>query len=110
MLSVGLVLWCCRKMRPVSRPARGYQRSYERAMPSLQKFAEHSYTRIVTMSAVKTVGELAERMRSAGPPSEDDVTILLDGRRIDSKEAAEQWLAEVDAIRTSRAALNDPNK
>jgi hypothetical protein len=79
-------------------------------MPSLQKFAEHSYTRIVTMSAVKTVGELAERMRSAGPPSEDDVTILLDGRRIDSKEAAEQWLAEVDAIRTSRAALNDPNK
>jgi hypothetical protein len=49
-------------------------------------------------------------MRSAGPPSEDDVTILLDGRRIDSKEAAEQWLAEVDAIRTSRAALNDPNK
>jgi hypothetical protein len=62
------------------------------------------------MSAVKTVGELAERMCSAGPPSEDDVTILLDGRRIDSKEAAEQWLAEVDAIRTSRAALNDPNK
>lgn len=41
------------------------------------------------MSAVKTVGELAERMRSARPPSEDDVTILLDGRRIDSKEAAE---------------------
>jgi hypothetical protein len=79
-------------------------------MPSLQKFAERSYTGTVTMSAVKTVGELAERMRSAGPPSEDDVTILLDGRRIDSKEAAEQWLAEVDAIRTSRAALNDPNK
>jgi hypothetical protein len=49
-------------------------------------------------------------MRFAAPPSEDDVTILLDGRRIDSKEAAEQWLVEVDAIRTSRAALNDPNK
>jgi hypothetical protein len=79
-------------------------------MPSLQKFAEHSYTGTVMMSAVKTVGELAKRMRSAGPPSEDDVTILLDGRRIDSKEAAEQWLAEVDAIRTSRAALNDPDK
>jgi hypothetical protein len=62
------------------------------------------------MSAVKSVSELAERMRTAGPPTEDDVTILLDGRRIDSKEAAELWLAEVDAIRTSRAALNDAKK
>jgi hypothetical protein len=43
-------------------------------------------------------------MRSAKPPTEDDVTILLDGRRIDSKEAAERWLVEIDAIRTSRAA------
>jgi hypothetical protein len=38
------------------------------------------------------------------------VTIHLDARRIDSKETAEQWLVEVDAIRTSRAALKDPNK
>ncbi len=58
----------------------------------------------MTRIAVKTVGELAERMRSAKPPTEDDVTILLDGRRIDSKEAAERWLGEIDAIRTSRAA------
>ena len=62
------------------------------------------------MSVVNSVSELAERMRTAGPPTEDDVTILLDGRRIDSKEAAELWLAEVDAIRTSRAALNDAKK
>jgi hypothetical protein len=48
-------------------------------------------------------------MRSARPPSEDDVTILLDGRRIDSKEAAEKWLLEVDAIRTARTALSEPN-
>lgn len=93
-------------MRPVS----GYQRSQERTKQRLQKFIEYTYTGTVTMSAVKTVGELAERMRFAAPPSEDDVTTLLDGRRIDSKEAAEQWLVEVDAIRTSRAALNDPDK
>ena len=58
----------------------------------------------MTRSAVKTVGELAERMRSAKPPTEDDVTILPDGRRMDSKEGAEKWLVEVDAIRATRAA------
>jgi hypothetical protein len=77
-------------------------------MQSLGKFIEYSYTGTVTMSAVKTVGELAERVRSAGPRSEDDVTNLLDGRRIDSKDAAEQWLVEVEAIRMSRAALKGP--
>ena len=43
-------------------------------------------------------------MRSAGPPTDDDVTVLPDGRRIDSREAAEAWLAELDAIRAAEAA------
>jgi len=64
----------------------------------------------VTTSTAKTVGELAKRMRLAGRPSDDDATILVDGRRIDSKEAAEQWLLEVDALRASRAALGDSDK
>ena len=64
----------------------------------------------VTTSTAKTVGELAERMRLAGRPSDDDVTILVDGRRIDSKEAVEQWLLEVDTLRASRAALSDSDK
>ena len=64
----------------------------------------------MTTSTAKTVGELAERMRLAGRPSDDDVTILVDGRRIDSKEAAEQWLLEVDTLRASRAALSDSDK
>jgi hypothetical protein len=51
-------------MRPVS----GYQRSQERTIRRLQKFIEYTYTGTVTMSAVKTVGELAERMRFAAPP------------------------------------------
>ena len=49
-------------------------------------------------------------MRLAGRPSDDDVTILVDGRRIDSKEAVEQWLLEVDTLRASRAALGDSDK
>lgn len=60
----------------------------------------------MTTGVAKTVTELAERMRSAGPPTEDDVTILPDGRRLDSKEAVESWLIEVDVIRKSQAAVD----
>jgi len=35
------------------------------------------------------------------PPTPDDVTITLDGRRIDTKEKAIAWLAEIE---TDRAA------
>lgn len=44
---------------------------------------------------VRTGEELAEALRHASPPTADDVTILWDGRRIDSREAALAWLAEV---------------
>jgi hypothetical protein len=53
---------------------------------------------------VMTVEELAEALRKAPPPTEDDVTILWDGRRLDSKEAVMEWLAEVDARRAEEAA------
>jgi hypothetical protein len=43
-------------------------------------------------------------MRHAGPPTDDDVTILWDGRRLDSREAVMEWLAEVDAKRAEEAA------
>ena len=46
-------------------------------------------------------------MHSAGPPTEDDVTVLLDGRRLDSRESIEAWLTEVDAIRALEAATHD---
>lgn len=35
------------------------------------------------------------------PPTPDDVTITLDGRRIDSKEKAIAWLAEIEADRAA---------
>jgi hypothetical protein len=54
-----------------------------------------------------TVAERAERMRSAEPPTEDDVTVLLDGRRLDSRESVEAWLQEVEAIRVLEAATRD---
>lgn len=53
---------------------------------------------------VMTVEELAEALRQSPPPSEDDVTILWDGRRIDNKEAVMEWLAEVAVKRGEEAA------
>jgi hypothetical protein len=52
---------------------------------------------------VMTAEELVERVRHAPPPTEDDVTILWDGRRLDSREAALEWLAEVAAKRAEEA-------
>jgi hypothetical protein len=43
-------------------------------------------------------------MRHAEPPTDDDVTILWDGRRLDSREAVMEWLAEVEAKRAEEAA------
>lgn len=56
---------------------------------------------MVTAKLTRTAEEWAEGMRHAAPPTPDDVTILWDGRRIDSKEAAMQWLAEVDELRVT---------
>jgi hypothetical protein len=53
---------------------------------------------------VFTAEELFERVRDAGPPAPDDVTILWSGRRIGSREAAMEWLAEIEAGRVKEAA------
>ena len=52
----------------------------------------------MAVDPVVTAEELIERVRDAPPPS-DDVSILPDGRRLDSREAVLTWLAEVDAKR-----------
>ena len=45
--------------------------------------------------------EFIDRLRAAGPPTDDDVSITRDGRRLDSKEAVLVWLAEVEADRAA---------
>jgi len=59
------------------------------------------------LHGAKTIVEWAERMRSAGPPTKDDVTVLLDGRRLNSRETVEARLKEVEAIRVLDAATGD---
>jgi hypothetical protein len=53
---------------------------------------------------VMTAEEWFQGMRHAEPPTDDDVTILWDGRRLDSREAVMEWLAEVEAKRAEEAA------
>jgi hypothetical protein len=53
---------------------------------------------------VLSAEELAEGLRNAPPATADDVTILPDGRRIDSRERALAWLAELAAAREAAGA------
>ena len=53
---------------------------------------------------VLTAEEWFEGMRHARPSTGDDVTVLWDGRRLDSREAVMEWLAEVEAKRAEEAA------
>jgi hypothetical protein len=45
--------------------------------------------------------EFLARVRAGGPSTADDMSITLDGRRLDSKEAVLAWLAEVEADRAA---------
>jgi len=57
----------------------------------------------MTSVPVRTAEELAAELRCATDPSSGDVTILWDGRRIESRENALVWLAEVAAAREAAA-------
>jgi len=55
---------------------------------------------------VMTAEEWFEGMRHAAPSTPDDVTILWDGRRLDSREAVMEWLAEIEVKRVQEAAVS----
>jgi len=57
---------------------------------------------------VLTFEELADALRSAPPPTADDVSITWDGRRLDSKEKVLRFLAELRAARRNGVALGPP--
>jgi hypothetical protein len=56
---------------------------------------------------VNTLVEWAERMHLANPATQDDVSCLVDGRQLDSKDAVEEWLREVEALRTIEVSTRD---
>ena len=65
---------------------------------------DRGYPGAVPIQPVMTAEEWLEGMRHARPPTPDDVSILWDGRRLDSREAVMEWLAEVEARRAEEAA------
>jgi hypothetical protein len=44
-------------------------------------------------------------MRHARPSTSDDVTVLWDGRRLDSREAVMEWLGEVEVKRAEELGV-----
>lgn len=51
--------------------------------------------------------EWASRVNAAPPPTPDDVTILKDGRRLDTPEKVIAWVHELAAERASEQATGD---
>jgi hypothetical protein len=51
--------------------------------------------------------EIKERLEGGGAPTDDDVSITNDGRRLDSKEAVLEFLAEVEADRVAERQAGD---
>jgi hypothetical protein len=61
------------------------------------------YSEGMVTQPVMSAEEWFGGMRNARPPTSDDVTVLWDGRRLDSRDAVMEWLAEVDAKRSEEA-------
>lgn len=66
----------------------------------------NGYSGSMDAQLTMTAEELIERVRHAGPPTPDDVTILWDRRRLDSLEAVMEWLAEAELKRAEEAAAD----
>lgn len=57
---------------------------------------------------VLTFEELAEAIKHAPPPTDDDVSITWDGRRLDTKEKVLAFLAEIEEARANGTTLGPP--
>ncbi len=54
-------------------------------------------TRVLPLSG----DEFVARLRRAAPSTNDDVSVTIDGRRLENKEALLAWPAEVEADRAA---------
>lgn len=60
---------------------------------------EQELPRAVGLAPIRSfiAEEFNEMLRDSPPPTDDDVSITTDGRRLDSKEAVVAFFAELDA-------------
>jgi hypothetical protein len=66
------------------------------------------YPDFMAAQPVMTAEEWLRPMKDAAPATDDDVSILWDGTRLDSREAVMKWLAGVDAKRSKDLPTADP--
>jgi hypothetical protein len=59
----------------------------------------------MTVGPSLNVQQWFDGMDASGPATDDDVSILWDGTKINSREAALKWLAEVEVTRGRLAAV-----
>ncbi len=65
---------------------------------ALEEITAHREAR---MNLPLSSDEFLARVRAAAPSTADDVSITRDGRRLDSRSAVVEWLAEVEADRAA---------
>jgi len=53
--------------------------------------------------AVRYVADVNELFRNSAPPTSDDVSVTLDGRRLDSVDEVLRFIQELEDQRVSRA-------
>jgi hypothetical protein len=62
---------------------------------------------VADATPVLSLDELDDLIRHAPPPTADDVSITMDGRRLDTKEKALAFLAEIEAERAAGVTVED---
>ena len=55
----------------------------------------------------RSFDELADLVRRAPPSTPDDVSITMDGRRLDTKDKVLAFLAEIEAERAAGVTVDD---
>jgi hypothetical protein len=62
---------------------------------------------VADATPVLSLDELVDLIRHAPPATADDVSITMDGRRLDTKEKALAFLAEIEAERAAGVTVAD---
>lgn len=84
----------------VSRPRR-YKSGERRALAFVLMGGPGTLVAMASDLLPLSADEFLARVRAGAPTTSDDVSITLDGRRLDSKDVVLAWLAEVEADRAA---------
>ena len=64
-------------------------------------------TIVADAQPTRSFDELVDLVRHGPPPTADDVSITMDGRRLDTKDKVLAFLAEIEAERAAGVTVED---